>query len=528
MRNNRRNAHRATFPRPAIRRVPAFEAGILSEPLLYFGGRHEHVDPKTGLALYGPYTLAGQQHPALNAIRIGIVGPAPMIADAAHWIEACGGLLTNDGRQPFLYPHFPGCNAGQPFQCELLLSDTWQEVINLAEIEECLAIPDFYDRIRKVVQVYVRAIETLSQRDPSPQVILCCIPQDIIDYCTVRRTKGGEEKRIKVSLRERRSTRTVATGQLLLFPYDEEEEDSDHHNLRRGIKAETMQFGIPTQLVWPRTLVLAGETAAATGKAVQDIATRAWNFITALYHKAGGSPWRLANVDPGVCFVGVSFYRELGAGATRMRTSMAQAFTASGDGYILRGTPFEWDEREGASPHLDRPSSAALLRGVLELYQRQNRGSLPNRVVIHKSSSFWEEEVDGFADACQLVPQRDFIAFGRRGLQFYRTGDYPPLRGTYIKLSDRNLLLYTSGYVPYLRTYPGPRAPLPLEVLEHIGDSPWSAVIEEILALAKMNWNTADFSLREPITLAFSQRVGHILAELPEKLPLRAEYRYYM
>jgi len=46
---------------------------------------------------------------------------------------------------------------------------------------------------------------------------------------------------------------------------------------------------------------------------LQDPATRAWNFHTALYYKAGGAPWRLirAEADLTCCFVGVSFYKTL-------------------------------------------------------------------------------------------------------------------------------------------------------------------------------------------------------------------------
>ena len=127
-----------------------------------------------------------------------------------------------------------------------------------------------------------------------------------------------------------------------------------------------------------------------------------------------------------------------------------------------------------------------------------------------------------------MIPQTDFVAFGSRDLQFYRRGDYPALRGTYVKFSDADLLLYTSGYVPYLRTYPGARVPRPLEVLEHFGDSSWDVVLKEILALTKMNWNTADFSGREPITLAFSRRVGQVLAEISPGAKVLPEYRFYM
>ncbi len=82
------------------------------------------------------------------------------------------------------------------------------------------------------------------------------------------------------------------------------------------------------------------------------------------------------------------------------------------------------------------------------------------------------------------------MALGWRGTQFYRFGDYPPLRGTFVKFADTDLLLYTTGYIPYLRTYPGTRVPQPLEVTEHYGDSAWNLILREILALTKMDWNT--------------------------------------
>lgn len=148
--------------------------------------------------------------------------------------------------------------------------------------------------------------------------------------------------------------------------------------------------------------------------------------------------------------------------------------------------------------------------------------------MIHKTSRFSADEIAGFDAACDLVPRKDYVTIGWRDIQFYRTGAYPPLRGTYVKFSDTDLLLYTSGYVPFLRTYPGIRVPQPMEILEHHGDSPWLTVLEEILALTKMNWNTADFANAQPITLAFSQKVGRILAELPPNVPPRPEYRFYM
>lgn len=117
---------------------------------------------------------------------------------------------------------------------------------------------------------------------------------------------------------------------------------------------------------------------------------------------------------------------------------------------------------------------------------------------------------------------------GTRGIRFFRYGQYPPLRGTVVKLSSKNYILYTKGYIPYLRTYPGPHIPVPLEILEHHGDSPQETVLAEILSLSKMNWNSADFGLATPITLLFSKKVGEVMASLPKDIEPQHEYRYYM
>lgn len=528
-----RHQHRKERERRQYR-GPSFESGLIAEPLLAFGGQHHHIDPKTGLGLYGPYSLAGHRQPVLSTIALGCVGPANMVADAEQWLQVCRGRLMNSGAEPLQNPYFPGFNHEHPFQCDLQFGEPWREVVRNTAIEEALKETNFYERIKRVVDLYIGAIEVLAGRDPRPNVVLCCIPQEVIDLCTVVTRQSGEVKRRRISKAERKALKVVATGQHFLFPSMDpslsiEDEIDGHQNLRRGIKAEGMRFEIPTQLMWPRTLRLAEEEQRTGTSASQDIATRAWNFTTAIYHKAGGSPWRLAEISPNTCYVGVAFYRELDGKNPRIRTAMAQAFTSSGDGYVLRGSSFEWDEsREGRSPHMNEMASADLMRSVLDLYKRQNRGSLPNRIVVHKTSRFWEEELAGFRSACEIVPQHDFVAFGWRGLQFYRPGNYPPLRGTYVKLSDTDLMLYTVGYVPYLRTYPGARVPRPLEVIEHHGDSLWSVVLQEIMALTKMNWNTTAFACSEPITLAFSRRVGQILSELGPRALMRPEYRFYM
>lgn len=509
-------------------RAPEFLSGVIAEPLLLFGGNHEHVDPKTGLALYGPHCPPGLPRPALSSMIVGAVGPPAMIADATAWIGACAGMITNVGDQPFLYPHFPGCRRdAPPYFCDLVFQQQWCDTIRDADLKRALAKPIFEDRLAAVIDLYLAGIETLSQREPAPTVILICLSQDVVDRCA-HAAPGDPRARVERPARPRRTGPQLDFLAQLGADGADEESAPVHRNLRRGLKARAMRYGLPTQIVWPRTMRLASD-GEGRARGSQDTATRAWNFVTALYYKSGGVPWRLQHVDSGACFVGVSFYREVSAVGTRLRTSMAQTFTSNGDGFVLRGSTFEWDEAsQGRSPHLDAAAAQALVRGVLDLYKRQNRGSLPTRLVVHKRSRFWDDELEGFQSGAELVPLSDFVSLGQRGIRFFRPGDFPPLRGTYVKFSDHDFILYTTGFVPFLRTYPGARIPQPTEVLEHHGDSPWNTVLGELLAMTKLNWNTADFAARDPITIAFSHRVGEILAEIPEDAPVRQEYRFYM
>jgi hypothetical protein len=438
-----------------------------------------------------------------------------LLTSAKAWIANCQQHVFNDGSQPFLHPHFPGFSKEFPFQCDLRFGDPWQEIVDEVKLSAALRNGDRTQRIADVSELYAAGIYNLSERQPKPNVIICVLASSTFDRC--------REGTLKQKSRKIRHD-TEDLQQLLFGPppvdLEIENEKGLHRDLRRALKAEAMAFGIPTQL-------LLEETIRPRGKRRQDPATTAWNFFTALYHKADGHPWRLADSQPGTCYVGVSFFQELTE--NHLRTSLAQAFTHTGDGFVLRGKPFQWDRSQGPSPHLSETNARDLLSEVIEVYQRHRGGKVrPDRIVVHKSSRFSPEEIRGFKEALQNIPFWDLVAFGKRGTQFLRLGQYPPLRGSWVRFDDRNYLLYTQGYVPFLRTYPGIRAPQPQEILELYGTSAADTVLREVLALTKLNWNSADFSCDEPITLAFSRRVGEILAELRPKVSPQKEYKYYM
>ena len=226
------------------------------------------------------------------------------------------------------------------------------------------------------------------------------------------------------------------------------------------------------------------------------------------------------------CYVGISFYRS-DPGKSALQSSLAQAFSGHGEGLVLQGPKSVTDRRGNPTPHLGEKEAEELLREVLKLYT-DFHDIPPRRVVIHKTSRYWPDELRGFKRALEDIPRHDLVALDRQGHRLLRTGGAPPVRGTAVTLAPGHHVLYTTGYVPALRVYPGMRVPLPLEIVEHHGDSSPEVICREILALTKLNWNSCSFSCTEPITLQFSKNVGLILRELPKGvLPARL-YRFYM
>ena len=156
-----------------------------------------------------------------------------------------------------------------------------------------------------------------------------------------------------------------------------------------------MRLRTPIQLVLPGTYARAGRarTRFERERQLQDEATRAWNFHTALYYKAGGTPWRLVR-DPAAlttCYVGVSFYRS--RDKATVSTSIAQVFNERGEGIIVRGAPAAIS-KEDRQTHLSEADARQLLVDALGRYRLEHK-TLPARVALYKTSPYDDAERSG-------------------------------------------------------------------------------------------------------------------------------------
>lgn len=493
---------------------------------MFFGGGQTAVDPKSGISSFGPI---GSDPFSTKSIRLGIVGTGGGIQTTQSYLEQTlervrPGLNSRGKHYDSLcFPDFPGTKAGVGFRAQFSIAITRD--IPLNSFERAVAGTLVHEKLRRVVELVAKQIEMIKAVEPIPDVIIVVLPKCVENACAAI---GGPPRRRRMpltgleKLQKSFARETSRTGQQILdFQFAEPEPDTNvgYWNIHHALKAHVMAHGIPTQQVWESTLI--GESRT------QDDATMAWNLYTALYYKANNIPWQLENVPQNTCFVGVSFFRKNPSDPV-LHTSLAQAFSASGDGLVLQGPKAIVDRDRDPAPHLGEKEAEELLRGAVQLYSDFHDGISPHRVVVHKTSRYWPEELRGFNAAITNVPRRDFLTLERIEHRFLRTGRAPAVRGSVISLTNTHHILYTVGYVPALRAYPGMRIPLPLEIVEHHGDSSAHTVCSEIVSLTKINWNSCSFACTEPITLQFSRTVGHILRELPPGTNPARLYKFYM
>ena len=504
---------------------PAFGTLFIEEPKLLFAGNSVSVDSKTGIERYGPYRTV------TSPIRIGVIGTGSGIDAFKQYLNVARRPISpgRNARGRFydslVFPDFPGADIANSFRTDFVTDPTLQRSIPEELFRKAVEPANVSTKLRQVTELVVKELATLADAEPGPSVVAVVMPPTVERECA---TIGAAIRGTKViltpgkKLTRRFEREREKTGQEF-FPFDFretlEEGQKGFWNIHHALKAHAMRFAIPTQLVWENRLRGLGVT--------QDPASMAWNFFTALYYKAGNVPWLLQHVPPNTCYVGVSFYQESPLKDAATQTSLAQVFSGSGEGMVLKGQRAIVDKKRDRKPHLDETGAAQLLKQAIDLYA-QHHGAQPSRVVVHKSSRYWPEELAGFKKALGDIYRYDFLTLEKLDTRFMRLGKEPPLRGTVITLAPRHHVIFCVGYIPYLGAYPGFRIPNPLEILEHHGESPTELICQEIMSLTKLNWNSCSFASSDPITILFARTVGRILTELPPDVTPQTKYKFYM
>jgi hypothetical protein len=297
-------------------------------------------------------------------------------------------------------------------------------------------------------------------------------------------------------------------------------------NFHDLFKAQAIDLQLPCQVLRPDTY---GSSAAGRtrGRRLQDKATTAWNFHTALYYKAGGVPWRLARQPSTLttCYVGVSFFKSLAG--DKLMTSVAQVFDERGEGLVVQGGSASYD-KDDRSPHLSAEDAQELLAGGLATYRREHK-TMPARLLMHKTSYFNVQEKEGFTRAAEdeKLEVLDLVTVRRSGARVLRAGDSPMVRGTAMLFDEKSGIVYLKGTVPYFQVYPGAYIPRALEFIREDGETGASELARELIELSKLNFNNTQFDTGDPITVRAARRVGDILKHVPSGKKVNSRFRYF-
>jgi len=505
----------------------------LDEAPLYFKKGLMDIDQKRGLSLYGPIDSYEED---IQTIRVGIISDSQGTQDLTTILNYLNeNSVKNDPERPFTTLTFPG--FVEAFQSRIIFRKSYNNIITNTEISNLIPISNPNIRIRKVADLYSEKVYNICDRIERPDLIICHKPTIIEENFGKLTRKGSQTLTPKDRKRAIEIRKKVETHRILA-PLDKETEQLlqmiIQADFRKNLKSKIMKSGVPIQILNQSTLEALNNQLQIPGiryapHRKQHPSTIAWNLTVALYYKANHFPWRVGNLKRNSCYVGIAFFIDKTIHERNMFASLAQIFSDTGEGMIVKGDSFYWDTKKKGRPQLSKESAQELLQRSLDLYKRHNDDQPPNKIIIHKTTKFVKDEIDGFRYVLKEVPRFDFLTISKfHDYFFYRHGENPVLRGTFIQLPGKSHLLFTSGYVPYLQSYDRPRIPRPLEFSEHYGDSTAEELAREIMALTRLDWNTTRFSSSLPMTIKFARRVGDILSIIPQKEPIQHQYRFYM
>ncbi len=266
-----------------------------------------------------------------------------------------------------------------------------------------------------------------------------------------------------------------------------------------------------------------------------------WWLSLALYAKSGGVPW-VTTGDETTVYVGLSHAVSRGRDK-RVTIGMSQIFDSKGRGTRFLVSPINRPIYIGRNPYMSKEDSRRLMHTLKETYFKMDSNAEIKKLVIHKSSPFIRDEIEGFLQATEGIDlellhiQQYPMWRGIKGDRKQKTvAAYPVNRGTIIQLDDYSLLLFSHGSIQnssYLNSnnnyFRGARGiPAPLKITRYAGNDSAEKIGAEILRLTKMNWNGGEIYKNLPVTIDFSRFLSKYSKQDELLLNIPYDFRYFI
>lgn len=301
----------------------------LTEPALSFDpldASQQHLNPLAGLARFGPYSAAAWQA-ADHQVRVAILAPAGAIDPLRHLLNGLRSAADPRERLDYL-PPYPGFR--QAFKTAL---------VPAAEIARQPLPDDLEDQLAVSAEPHL----TLAQALTSGLIRLAAVRAlfDVVVFYLPQRWARHFY--------------------------------SDNFDLHDHVKAAAAQLGMATQIITDQAMTY--RCRASVG----------WRLATALYAKAGGTPYKLATgglLDPGTTYIGLAYgVRDAGKAGPTFVVCCSQMFDGQGGGLEFIAYDLS-DEVDPRNPLLTRPQMRSVLRRSLNVYADRHAGRRPGSLVI--------------------------------------------------------------------------------------------------------------------------------------------------
>lgn len=269
-----------------------------------------------------------------------------------------------------------------------------------------------------------------------------------------------------------------------------------------------------------------------------------WALSTSLYAKASGVLWHPLVLEKNTAFVGISYAKSNTRGIC---IGCSQLFDSAGTGMRLILKKIEDPQYIGKNPYMKQDEARNTLSKLREEYYKCDPTSKLTRIVIHKTTPFTSEEIIGFTKALEGIDDIELLQIqgisSWRGIRFQQEQEklkphmFSLPRGTVMKIFDDSFLLWSHGCVKNneidsrgYNYYKGGRGiPMPLLIKRFYGKASGDRIVQEILMLTKMNWNSGDNLYKNmPVTLDFAKTLSRMSKQNEALYNKSYDFRYFM